>query len=381
MTRLAFALDTPGTDRLDRITRFSGWWLDTDPVRRRSLRIVVDGHPAAALLPVLRPDVGMAIPDEPRAAAAGFLGDLVLPSGYSPGDTARVAICAGVGAATETTLCEREMIVAESATALPAPARAIDLAEVLQHPEHASLSFVPLSFDNAGMNGAVPVVAGVPHFHPAGALPVYRLLDTEPTHRLGPMLEQLLGELRGLALDFGAGVPGSDRLRTDVVNLDALHFPGIDVCSSYPRLPFRDRAFELVLSLAVFEHLPDPRAAALEVARVLKRGGLFFVDTAFLQPLHGDPDHFFNMTMSGLRRILDGFEIVDIGMKVNHAPSKSLAMQIEAVLPLMQQGRWNHRLRGLLAELREQGAELDDALGAIGRETLAAGYYALARRL
>jgi hypothetical protein len=86
------------------------------------------------------------------------------------------------------------------------------------------------------------------------------------------------------------------------------------------------------------------------------------------------------MTMSGLRRILEGFEIVDIGAKLNHTPSKSLAMQVEAVLPLMREGSWSARLQGLLRELRESGGELDDDLGAIGRETLAAGFYALARR-
>jgi len=380
MTRIDFALATPDGDHLDRVTRFSGWWLSSDYGLRRSMRIVVDGHPAAALQSVLRPDVGRALPDEPRASAAGFLGDLVLPPHYSPGDTVHIAIHAGNDAASQVTLCERRMTVAQPADALRPSARNIDLSSLLQHPDGHPVTFAPHTFGEHGRTGAVPVVAGVPHFHPPESVPVYRLLDTQPTHRLGTILEQMLAESHGLALDFGAGVPGPDRLRSDVVNLDVLHFPGIDVCNSYSRLPFRDGAFELVYSLAVFEHLADPRGAALEVARILKPGGLFYLDTAFMQPLHGDPDHFFNMTTSGIRRILDGFEIVDIGIKVNHAPSKGLAMQLEAVLPLMREGQWSARLQDLLAELRERGAELDDALGAIGRETLAAGHYALARR-
>ncbi len=378
MTRLAFAMDTPRDDRLDRVTRFSGWWLGREASRPGSLRLVVNGQPAAALLPVLRPDVGKALPDEPRAAAAGFHGDLVLPDDIAAGAELHVAIRATVDGA-DAALWERRMTVAAASPA-PACARGVDLATVLQHPEHASCTFAPFAFGPRPA-GTVPIVAGVPHFHPEGALPAYRLLDTQPTHRLGAMLERILGEVGPTrALDFGAGVPGPERLRDNVVNLDAIHFPNVDVCSSYARLPFRDGAFGLVFSLAVFEHLPDPRAAALEVARVLKPGGLFFVDTAFMQPLHADPDHFFNMTMSGLRRVLAGFEILDIGVKVNHMPSKGLAMQLETVLPLMREGRWQARLQALLDELRAQGDELDEALGAIGRETLAAGYYALARR-
>jgi len=380
MRRLVFAMDTPLGERLDRVTRFSGWWLQREASRNGSLRLVVNGYPAAALLPALRPDVGKALPDEPRAAAAGFLGDLVLPDDVAAGDDVHVAIGATVGGA-DVTLWERSMVVADSPSALPSRARGVDLADVLQHPAHARLVFVPHALGPREAGETVPVVAGVPHFHPEGVLPAYRLLDTQPTHRLGAMLERILADVGPQrVLDFGAGVPGPERLRDNVVNLDTIHFPNVDVCSSHARLPFRDGAFGLVFSLAVFEHLPDPRAAALEVARVLKPGGLFFVDTAFMQPLHGDPDHFFNMTMSGLRRVLEGFEIVDIGVKVNHMPSKSLAMQLEAVLPLMREGGWQARLRSLLEALRAEGDELDEALGAIGRETLAAGYYALARR-
>lgn len=382
MANAEFALDTPQGDRLDRIARFSGWWLKREASRAGSFRILVDGRPVAALLPALRPDVGKALAHEPRAAAAGFVGDLVIPDDIKEGAGVNVAIRATIDGA-EITLWERPMELSAAQPDLPRRERRdVDLSSVLEHPERSSpLTFAPLSFSASCVPGTVPVVAGVPHFHPAGSVPAYRLLDTLPTHRLGSMLEQLLGDHpHEWALDFGAGTPGPERLRDQVVNLDAIHFPYIDVCSSYARLPLRDGAFGLVWSLAVFEHLSDPRAAALEVARVLKPGGLFLIDTAFMQPLHGDPDHFFNMTKSGLRRVLEGFDILDIGVRISDMPSKGLAMQIEAALPLMAEGPWRVRLGVLLDELRATGGELDDALGELGRETLAAGHYALARR-
>ncbi len=380
MTPATFFLDTPAGDHLDRITRFNGWWLEWRRPPGESLFLVVDGEPVAAMQRAQRPDLGHARPDVPHAAAAGFVGDLVLAPQHEAGATITVELRAKDAAGNTRTLHQRRYVVAEPHRPPAVRPRAFDLREFLAHPDGVPLMLREHHAGHADRDRAVPVIAGVPHFHPADVLPVFRLLDTRPTHRLGAYAERLIGDLRGVGLDFGAGVPAPDRLRDNVVNLDLVHFPGIDVCSSTPRLPFRDGAFGLVLSLAVFEHLPDPRAAALEVARVLAPGGLFFVDTAFLQPLHGDPDHYFNMTMSGLRRILEGFDILDIGVKINHAPSKSLTMQVEAVLPLMREGTWRVRLETLLRELREHGEQLDDDLGAVGREALAAGFYALARR-
>lgn len=41
------------------------------------------------------------------------------------------------------------------------------------------------------------------------------------------------------------------------------------------RIPFDDRTFDVVVSNQVFEHMPAPRAALMEIARVLKPGGKF----------------------------------------------------------------------------------------------------------
>ena len=45
------------------------------------------------------------------------------------------------------------------------------------------------------------------------------------------------------------------------------------------KLPFRKSAFDLITANMVLEHLQDPGAQFLEVARVLKEGGLFLFHT------------------------------------------------------------------------------------------------------
>jgi SAM-dependent methyltransferase len=108
---------------------------------------------------------------------------------------------------------------------------------------------------------------------------------------------------QGLILDCGAG------LRTEyfdnVVNFEIAAYPSTDVCGVAEQLPFVDQAFEAVFSLAVLEHVRDPFAAARELVRVLKPGGTLYCVVPFLQPLHGYPHHYFNMTHTGLRSLFE----------------------------------------------------------------------------
>jgi SAM-dependent methyltransferase len=105
----------------------------------------------------------------------------------------------------------------------------------------------------------------------------------------------------GWVLDCGAG------LRTDfhsnVVNYEIVGYPSTDVLGVAEDMPFMDECFDAVICLNVLEHVKDPFKAAQEIARVLKPGGKLYCVVPFLQPVHGYPHHYYNMTSQGLKAL------------------------------------------------------------------------------
>jgi len=91
-------------------------------------------------------------------------------------------------------------------------------------------------------------------------------------------------------LDLGAGAGVVPQLRfrgvaRRVCGVDpdprVLENPNLDDAKvgDAENIPFPDESFDIVISTNVLEHLPDPAKAFLEVARVLKPGGIFLVKT------------------------------------------------------------------------------------------------------
>jgi SAM-dependent methyltransferase len=107
----------------------------------------------------------------------------------------------------------------------------------------------------------------------------------------------------GIILDCGAGF--RPVYYENVVNYEIVPYVTTDVVGFAEDLPFKDNSFDAVFSFAVLEHVKLPFVAASEMSRVLKPGGTLAVCAAFLQPVHGYPHHYFNMTNMGLKVLFE----------------------------------------------------------------------------
>ena len=74
----------------------------------------------------------------------------------------------------------------------------------------------------------------------------------------------------------------------------------------------------------VLEHVKDPFACAREIVRILKPGGGLFCAAPFLQPRHGYPHHYYNMTKEGLINLFSGLTIRDTDVPIYLHPMAAI---------------------------------------------------------
>jgi SAM-dependent methyltransferase len=143
----------------------------------------------------------------------------------------------------------------------------------------------------------------------------------DPLHLANRLLEREINarkeHARGILLDAGCGSqpyrPLFDQVR-EYVGLDLPPNPAARVHGDALALPFRDGAFDTVLSNQVLEHVPEPLRLMREAARVLKPGGILLLTTPQTWGLHREPHDYFRFTKYGLRYLAErsDFEVLDI---------------------------------------------------------------------
>jgi len=134
---------------------------------------------------------------------------------------------------------------------------------------------------------------------------------------------EVIREIKGWVLNLSAG--GSRHKFDHVVEMEFAVFRHTDVVGDAHHLPFDDNCFDAVVVMNAFEHYHDPRRVAAELYRVLKPGGRIHIRTAFLQPLHEKPYHFYNCTRYGMERWFEAFETELMHVSTNFCPNHTLA--------------------------------------------------------
>ena len=113
-------------------------------------------------------------------------------------------------------------------------------------------------------------------------------------------------------INYGSG-PRILHGRHDIINGDLFAFDEVDMVFDAV-LPFKADTVDLIVSIAVLEHMHNPGVAVAEMLRCLKPGGEILVYVPFTQPIHAAPHDYQRWTAAGLRELFSDFSVVEVGV-------------------------------------------------------------------
>ena len=112
-------------------------------------------------------------------------------------------------------------------------------------------------------------------------------------------------------LDVGCGckpyLPYFSQCVSEHIGIDVVPGEHVDDIGVAENLPYPDESFDIVLCTQVLEHSEDPHAAAREMFRVLRPGGLALISTHGVFLYHPDPPESDRDYGAGLMPGFEGF--------------------------------------------------------------------------
>ncbi|MEM7819489.1 MAG: class I SAM-dependent methyltransferase [Candidatus Aenigmatarchaeota archaeon] len=131
-----------------------------------------------------------------------------------------------------------------------------------------------------------------------------------PTKHIDEGYKEIIKKAKkGLVIGCGNKYFGNNFIYTDIEKTKIT-----SVINDGHALPFKDKSFDTVMIVAVLEHVKEPQIVINEIHRVLKKDGIVYSATPFMQPYHPSPTDYWRFTKDGLRYLFREFEIIDIGV-------------------------------------------------------------------
>ena len=183
---------------------------------------------------------------------------------------------------------------------------------------------------------------------------IFRYLADAPSNISHISDEEAIAQVRAvyphpriLVVGAGGRTHGNDTDRPTY--MDVALGPGIDVIADGHDIPFPDGSFDLIIAIAVLEHVADPPRCVDEFRRVLRPCGFVYAITPFLQPVHMGAYDFTRFTPLGHRRLFRWFDTIDAGAALG--TGTVMAWAVSSFLESIPSGRLGRQIFGAIGLL------------------------------
>jgi SAM-dependent methyltransferase len=122
-------------------------------------------------------------------------------------------------------------------------------------------------------------------------------------------------------------IGSQSKQRLGIINLDIVQNGWADVLADATFMPLADNSIDLIINVAVMEHVAAPHTIAAECRRVLKPGGKIYCAIPFFQMYHPDPLDVQRYTITGIRTLFNELEALETGVELGPASAMSLTLR------------------------------------------------------
>jgi SAM-dependent methyltransferase len=120
-----------------------------------------------------------------------------------------------------------------------------------------------------------------------------------------------IGAKEARARYFNCRPPGAKVICTDI-----RPGAGVDIVADAQNMPqIPSESADCVFLVSVLQYIPAPERAIDEVFRILRPGGIFYVNVPFIFYYHDDPVDFYRFSLPGLELLCSRFERIASGSR------------------------------------------------------------------
>jgi SAM-dependent methyltransferase len=133
-----------------------------------------------------------------------------------------------------------------------------------------------------------------------------------------------------VAINLGSG---NSNISEKITNVDIFPYENVNMCCDINNIPLAEASVDVVINIAVLEHVANPENVVNEIFRILKRGGIVYTYFPFMQPYHASPYDYSRRTIEGLKILHKKFDIKEL--RIGAGPTSGFLWVLQEWLAIL----------------------------------------------